>query len=205
MGPFFVVLIFYCAAFFHALWALSDKSVADIAVLTFRLGILSDFTLREGDELGSESILDGETMTAWLLAWFFFCSCLLTLFMMNVVIGILPPVPCISFLGLPQRHRIDVSLVEFAVQSRILDPTLYALYAGVLGESYDVEQDRAIVAFLRERASLVFKYSLRIYKVDRPLPLYNKLTDVAALWEESSLKAIGATILYLPLVLVYSA
>mmetsp|Transcript_31014 Transcript_31014/g.48604 ORF Transcript_31014/g.48604 Transcript_31014/m.48604 type:complete len:302 (-) Transcript_31014:278-1183(-) len=130
----------------------------NIFILCYRLGILSDFTLY-GE--GEESLLEDEELTAWLLTWYFTCSFMLTLFMMNVVIG-------------------------------------------VLGESYDVEQDRAVSSFLRERGSIVFKYSMRIFKVEFPLPLYHQvLSKVFTLYQESKPEGLFWIVLSAPVILLY--
>eukprot|EP00961_Rhodomonas_salina_P027531 372369-Rhodomonas_salina.1 len=79
---------------------------------------------------------------------------------------------------------------------------------GVLGESYDVEHDRARVSFFRSRAGICAEYSSRMWKTRRPIGIAEVLVQVsrvaaaavagAAVLRAGAVRGGGVALLRLP-------
>jgi len=157
MGPFLIVLLFYVVGFLHAYWTLSSRSFGEVILICYRLGIMGDFSLTSDEDT---DILEDKAMDGWIMVWFFGCSSLLTIFMMNVVIG-------------------------------------------VLGDSYDVEQERSEVSFYQSRAHICFEYFSRMYKTKSSLPLYKYIEQALYKAESSQSQCVWSLIKISPICLLY--
>ncbi len=74
---------------------------------------------------------------------------------------------------------------------------------GVLGESYDVENDRARISFLQSRAAICAEYSSRIIKTARPIGMYRVIARALHAAEHSTLLCCLRLAAISPVVLCY--
>ena len=73
----------------------------------------------------------------------------------------------------------------------------------VLGESYDLEQERAQVSFYESRALICLELFPRMWKVSRPISLYRVLAKGPEKCEHSQVQALIWSGMALPLLPIY--